>query len=168
MLRSRRANHAIRDRVRTPVERTSTGSATGSGGETARTGRRGSGRCAGEFGTRLVLQAAEGGVGRLAGARGREEPGLPAAERALVAEQEPDEHPEPAVLPGNRVRLREVLRLRLPGDPEEAVRRPGLIAVLGHPERLIAVEAAQLLGQVTDVAEGDGGLRLRLRGRRLA
>src|SRR2546423_10406640 len=154
MLRSRRANDPTRDRVRTPAARTSPGSATGSCAETARTGRRGSGRCAGEFGTAwLVLQPAEGGVGRLPSAGGGEEPGLPATERALVPDQEPDEHPDPPVFTRDRVRLREVLRLRLPGDAEELVGRTRLVAVFGDPDRLATVEPRDLLGQVADVAE---------------
>ena len=54
------------------------------------------------------------------------------------------EHGEARVLPRDRERLRQVARLRGPGDAEHAVGRVGLIAVLGDPEVFRPVEAADL------------------------
>src|SRR5205085_9730106 len=93
--------------------------------------------------------------------------GLPPRETGLVLDQEPDHHLDPRVLARDRVRLRKVLRLRLPGDTEGPIRRASLVAVLGDPDRLLAVEPGQLLREEADVSEDDRVLvpRVRLRGR---
>src|SRR6185437_16546155 len=57
--------------------------------------------------------------GRLALVPDRFEAGLPAAEVRLVAHHEPEHHVDPRVLARDRVRLRHVLGLRLPGDAED-------------------------------------------------
>src|SRR6185503_18538908 len=115
----------------------------------------------------LVLQGPKGEVRRLPLARGGEEARLPPGEAGLVLDQEPDHHLDARVLPRNRVRLRQVPRLRVPGDPEGAIRRAGLVAVLRNPDRLLAVEPGQLLRQVTEVAQDDRVLPSGLGGRRL-
>src|SRR5215212_772339 len=97
-----------------------------------------------------------------------QEPRLPAAEGTLVAEQEPEHHVDPRVLARDAVGLAQVGGLLRVRDAEEAVGRSGLVAVLGDPEALLAVEPRQLLDQVVDVAEADGRLRPRPRARRLA
>src|SRR5215210_4415519 len=116
----------------------------------------------------LARKAPEGVERGLPLAAQRQEARLPAAEGALVAEQEPEHHVDPRVLAGDPVRLPEVRRLLRVGDAEEPVGRPCLVAVLGDPHALLAVEPRELLDQVVDVAEPDGGLRLRPRGGRLA
>src|SRR5215207_3397578 len=120
-------------------------------------------RCDVSVATYLVWQAPESVVGGLLLAGCSEEAGLPATEAAFVAEQEPEHHRDPRVLAGHRVRLGEVLGLLDPGDPEGLVRRAGLVAVLGDPELLVAVELGQELGQITDVRERDRRAVLRLR-----
>src|SRR5207249_11785232 len=105
--------------------------------------------------TDSVWQAPEGVVGRLVLAGDGHETRLPAGETALVAEQEPEHHADARVLAGDRVRLRQVARLVRPADAEMRIRRPGLVAVLGDPERLVAVELRQQLDQDADVSERD-------------
>src|SRR5204863_10115775 len=117
--------------------------------------------------TDSVWQAPEGVVGRLVLAGDGHQTGLPAGEAALVTEQEPEHHADARVLAGDRVRLRQVPRLLRPADAEVRVGRPGLVAVLGDPERLVAVELRQQLDQDADVPERDGRLRLRRRRRAL-
>src|SRR6266542_5248226 len=124
-------------------------------------------RCDVLVATPLVWQAPEGVVRGLLLAGGGEEAGLPAAEAALVAEQEPEHHRDPRVLARDRVRRRQVLGLLDPGNAERPVGRPGLVAVLGDPELLVAVEAAEKLRHVADVAECDHILGLRPRRGRL-
>src|SRR4051794_22121838 len=125
-------------------------------------------RCDVRIATLLVWQAAERVVRRLLLAADGEEAGLPAAQPPLVAEQEPEHHGDPRVLARDGVGLGQVLGLLDPRDPEAAVGRAGLVAVLRDPELLVAVQLAEQLRQVAQVAEGDDRLRLRLRGRRLA
>src|SRR5919109_4303650 len=115
-------------------------------------------RCGVRIATRSVWQAPEGVVSRLLLSGRGEETGLPAAEPALVADQEPEHHRDPRVLARDLVRLRQVLRLLGPAHAEEPVGRPGLVAVLRNAELLVAVEPAQELGQVADVAEDDARL----------
>src|SRR5919206_969739 len=67
-------------------------------------------RCGVLVATRLVWQAAEGVEGGLLLPAHREEPGLPAAQAAFVAEQEPEHHRDARVLAGDRVGLRQVPR----------------------------------------------------------
>src|SRR3954463_1528884 len=98
----------------------------------------------------LVWQAAECVVGGLLLPTDGEETGLPTAQPALVAEQEPEHHRDPRVLARDRVGLRQVLRLLDPRDPEAAVGRAGLVAVLRDPELLVAVQLAEQLRQVTE------------------
>src|SRR5206468_10741138 len=68
-------------------------------------------RCGVPIATALVWQASERVVRRLLLAGGSEEAGLPAAEAALVAEQEPEHHRDPRISACDRVRLRQVLGL---------------------------------------------------------
>src|SRR6478672_13412369 len=103
----------------------------------------------------LVWQAPERVVGGLLLPADGEETRLPAAQPALVAEQEPEHHRDVRVLAGELVRLRQVLRLLDPGDAERPVRRARLVAVLGDPELLVAVELAEQRGQYRDVPERD-------------
>src|SRR5215207_491374 len=98
----------------------------------------------------------------------RQQARLPAAEGALIAQEEPQHHVDPRVLAGDPVSLAEIRGLLRVRDAEQAVGRPRLVAVLGDPDALLAVQPRQLLDQVVDVAEADGGLRLRPRARRLA
>ena len=63
---------------------------------------------------------------------------------------------------GDPERLLQPLGLRRPGDAELRVGRVRLVAVLGDPDPLLAVEARQLLDEDGDVAERD-----HVRGRRL-
>ena len=74
-----------------------------------------------------------------------QQPGLPAAEPRLVAQQEPEHHVDPRVLAGDRVGLLHVRRLLGVRDAEGAVRRVRLVAVLGDPEPLVAPEQRQLV-----------------------
>src|SRR5689334_20133985 len=90
-------------------------------------------RCEVLVATCLVWQAPERVVRRLLLPAGREQAGLPAAEAPLVAKQEPEHHRDPRVLARDLVRLRQVLRLPDPRDPEQPVRRTGLVAVLRDP-----------------------------------
>src|SRR6187549_3325600 len=117
--------------------------------------------------TVLVWQAAERVVRGLLLPAGGKEAGLPAAQPALVAEQEPEHHRDPRVLAGDRVGLRQVLGLLRPADAERPVGRAGLVAVLGDPELLVAVQLPEQLGQHGNVPEGDRLLALRLHRRRL-
>src|SRR5437762_2735848 len=80
---------------------------------------------------------------------------LPAAEGGVVLEQEPGEEADARVRLRDLVRLPEVRRLLPPADAEEVVRRLRLIAVLGDPERLVAVEARHRVDELVDVAELD-------------
>src|SRR5439155_8411964 len=95
--------------------------------------------------TDSVWQAPERVVGGLVLARNGHQARLPAGEAALVTEQEPEHHADARVLAGDRVRLGQVPRLLRPADAEKRIGRPGLIAVLGDPERLVAVELRQQL-----------------------
>ena len=104
-------------------------------------------RCDVPVATVLVWQAPEGVVRRLLLAGRREEAGLPAAEAAFVPEQEPEHHRDPRVLAGDRVRLASGTWPACPGDAERLVRRARLVAVLGDPELLVAVELGQQLRQ---------------------
>src|SRR6185437_1772650 len=124
-------------------------------------------RCGVPIATVLVWQEPEGVVCGLLLAGGREQAGLPAAQAALVAEQEPEHHRDPRISACNRVRLRQVLGLLGPRDPERPVRRACLVAVLGNPELLVPVELGQQLRQLADVPERHHGLGLRLRRRSL-
>src|SRR6478735_11516169 len=96
------------------------------------------------------------------------ETGLPVAETVLVADEEPEEHRDSRVLPRDRHGLRQVLRLQPRRDAEVPVRWIGLVAVLVEPQRLVAVETGELLGEHVEVAEGDRRRARRCRGRRLA
>src|SRR5438034_5989632 len=126
-------------------------------------------RCGVLIATGLVWQSPECEVRRLLLAHGGEEAGLPAAEPALVAKQEPEHHRDPRVRARHLVGLRQVLGLLGPGDAEEPVGRTRLVAVLGDPELLVPVETGQEPGQLVDVRErDDSALRLRLGRRRLA
>src|SRR5512133_4124259 len=107
-------------------------------------------RCGVPIATVLVWQAPESVVRRLLLAGRREEAGLPAAEAAFVAEQEPEHHRDPRISACDRVRLRQVLGLLRPRDPERPVRRARLVAVLGDPELLVPVELGQQLRQLAD------------------
>jgi hypothetical protein len=69
---------------------------------------------------------------------------LPAVEIGAVFEQEPGEEVDAGVCFGDVVCLSKVGGLFVPADAEEGVGRFGLIAVLGDPERLAAVEARDL------------------------
>src|SRR3954447_12580695 len=119
-------------------------------------------RCDVRIATLLVWQAAERVVRRLLLAADGEEARLPAAQAALVAEQEPEHHRDPRVLARDRIGLGQVLGLLGPGDAERPVGRPGLVAVLRDPELLVAVQLPEQLRQQRDVAERDGLLALRL------
>src|SRR5204863_9401520 len=123
-------------------------------------------RCEVFTATPLVWQASEREVGGLALAAGGEEAGLPAREPRLVPEQEPEHHRDARVAPGDRIRLRQVLRLLGPAHAEERVGRLRLVAVLRDPELLRPVLPAEELGQHADVAQRDR-LRPRERRRRL-
>src|SRR5207253_7586068 len=99
----------------------------------------------------LVLQRPEGRVRGLALTLGGEEARLPPREARLVLDQEPDHHLDTRVRAGDRVRLREVLRLRPPRDAEDAIRRASLVAVFGDPDRLLPVEPGQFSDEITEV-----------------
>ena len=58
------------------------------------------------------------------------------------------------------VRLRQVARLVRARDAEDPVGRVRLVAVLGDPDPLVAVEARHLADQEVDVAERDRGRRV--------
>ena len=90
-----------------------------------------------------LLERRERGLLR---ARRGEQAGLPAVvhEPPLVAEQEPEEHVDARMPLRDPERLRQVLRLLAPRDAEELVRRVRLVAVLGDPDPLVAVEARHL------------------------
>src|SRR5438046_6526 len=90
---------------------------------------------------RRRAQARERVVRRLLLSLHRLEAGLPAAERGVVLQQEPREEADARVRLRDLVRLLEVHRLLRPADAEEGVRRLRLVAVLGDPDRLVAVEA---------------------------
>src|SRR5207244_13287563 len=109
-------------------------------------------RCGVFTATVLVWQASEGVVRRLALAAGREEAGLPAGKPRLVPEQEPEHHRDARVLPGDRIRLRQVARLLGPAHAEERVWRPRLVTVLGDPEPLRPIQLSEELRQHADVA----------------
>ena len=83
--------------------------------------------------------------------------------RRLVLEQEPEHHVDARVLARDRERLRQVERLLRPRDAEERVGRVRLVAVLGDPDPLVAVELRDQRDQVADVAERDRGRRCALR-----
>src|SRR5215210_2051837 len=114
-----------------------------------------------------LTEAAEDVVRRLLATARRHEARLPAREVALVAQQKPDEHLDARVLARDRERLRQVLRLPLQRDAEDAIRRVRLVAVLGDPDRLAPVEARHLADQDVDVAERDRRPRRRPRAWRL-
>src|SRR4051795_1668338 len=103
----------------------------------------------------LWTEARERVVRRLLLPVHRLEARLPAAERGVVPEQEPREEPDARVRLRDPVRLLEVRRLLRPADAEEVVRRLRLVAVLGDPERLVAVEAPDPVQGLFDVAELD-------------
>src|SRR4029453_4889891 len=92
-------------------------------------------------GTELSTQRLEGAEARLPLALDADDAGLPAGQPSLVANQEPDEHVDPVRTPRDRDGLVDVARLVCVPDAEEAVRRARLVAVLGDPEALAAVEA---------------------------
>src|SRR5215211_1544955 len=94
-----------------------------------------------------LAETAEDVVRRLLAAGRRDETRLPTGKPALVAEQEPDEHLDAPVLPRDREGLREVLRLLLRRDAEEAVGRIRLVAVFGDPDRLAAEAPRHLADQ---------------------
>src|SRR5262245_31022649 len=125
-------------------------------------------RCLVLVATYLVWQAAEGVVRGLPLPADREEAGLPTAQAAFVAEQEPEHHRDPRVLARHLVRLSQVLRLPGPGHAEQPVGGAGLVAVLRDPELLVAVVLAEQLREVAQVRERHGLLALRLARRRLA
>src|SRR5579864_7756542 len=81
--------------------------------------------------------------------------GLPAAEVWLVLDQEPQEHVDARVLPRHRVDLRQVRRLLRPAHAEGRVGRIRLVAVLGDPEMLRAVQLRDLGEQHVDVPHLD-------------
>src|SRR5829696_2426340 len=97
-----------------------------------------------------------------------QEPRLPAAEGTLVTQEEPQHHVDARVLAGDPVGLAEIRGLLRVRDAEKTVGWPRLVAVLRDPDALLAVEPRQLLDQIVDVPQPDGGFRLRPRPRRLA
>src|SRR4051812_37839355 len=104
-------------------------------------------RCGVRMAIYLVWQAAERVVGGFLLAAVRLEAGLPARERAFVAQEEPRHQADSRIPARDLVRLREVLGLLLPGDPEVRVGRARLVAVLGDPERLVPILPRQLADQ---------------------
>src|SRR5438874_1875787 len=82
-----------------------------------------------------------------------DQPGLPACEGGLVLQQEPEHHVDSRVLAGDRECLRQVCGLLRVGDADERVGWVRLVAVLGDPEALVAVELRQQCGQVAQERE---------------
>src|SRR5438105_2514896 len=113
-----------------------------------------------------VRQALEGLEGWLLPAGCGHEPRLPAGEARLVAHEEPQHHVDSRISTRDGIRLGKVARLRVPGDAEDPIGRPGLVAVLGDPQVLAAVQVAEQLEERADVAQSHR-LRLGLRGRAL-
>src|SRR2546423_1811550 len=113
------------------------------------------------IGPSLVRQVGERVEGGLALATRSEQARLPAGDPGLVAEQEPAHQRHSRVLAHHRECLLQVLGLLRVRDAEVVVRRPGLVAVLGDPHVLVAVEPGQQAGQQAEVPEPDrrGALR---------
>src|SRR5688572_33155373 len=91
----------------------------------------------------------------------------PVPHRLLVADQEPEHHVDARMPSSDPERLPQVGGLLLVGHAEELVLRRRLVAVLGDPQPLLAVEPGELPDEVVDVAEHDRRVRLRATGRRL-
>src|SRR5712691_5443549 len=122
--------------------------------------------CSRRKGCRSVGQPLERAEGRLLPAVHCHQPGLPAGERGLVADQKPDHHVDPRILARDRESLCQVLGLQSPGDAELGIGRVGLVAVLGDPELLRAIEPRDLGRQRVDVRQRDRGRCVARAGRR--
>src|SRR5439155_15185216 len=103
----------------------------------------------------LRAQAGEGVERRRLATVRRDQPRLPAVERAAVLQQEPGEEIDARIRPRDLVRLPEIGGLLRPADADEGVGWIGLVAVLGDPDRLLAVEGCDRRDELVDVAELD-------------
>src|SRR5919201_3040597 len=116
----------------------------------------------------LPRGALERAVRRLLLALRRQEARLPPSRARVVAHQEPDEDVDASVRTRDSNRLPHVRGLARERDAEEPVGRVRLEAVLGDPDRLVALpQLVDLADEVVDVAELHVVATARARPRRL-